>query len=411
MNVLLLHNNFPGQFNNLAAALAARPGARVVFLSCFCRNDVRVPGVLWRQVLLPGKGEGNKKDSNPPPPLRMADHFANAMFALKKEGFRPDVVHGHAGFGPLLYAPDIFPDAGHMSFFEWYYTDGADRAFFGKLDDGHSDKRLGHRQSNACVLSALDASVVGICPTEWQRRQHPTQYHDKIRILHDGVDTDFFSPQPSFTLTVNGVNLKDAEVVTYATRGLEPYRGFPTFFRSLPAVLQARPKTHVLIMAHDRTVYGSKRSDGKTWRQALLEEVDVDESRVHFLPFQPYPKYRSLLRASHAHVYLSAPFVLSWSAIEAMSCGCLLIGSDTEPVREVVRHDENGLLTDFWDPAALADAIIYALENREKMERLRRAARQTVLNRYSLRTLLPQHMALVDMTASRSKKREQAEAN
>lgn len=400
MNILLMHNNFPGQFHSLAVALAARPKSRVVFLSCFRRKDLEAPGVEWRQVLLPGKGEGNSKDSQHLPPMRMAEHFAEAMLALRKEGFRPDVVHGHVGFGPMLYAPEVFPDAGHMGFFEWYYTGGADTAFLGGRKDTGTQRHFVHRQSNACVLSALDAAVVGVCPTYWQRRQHPERFHGKIQVLHDGVDTDFFSPLRSANLTVNGRNMSDFEVVTYATRGLEPYRGFPTFFRSLPAILEARPKVQVLIMANDRAVYGGRRGDGKTWREALLEEVPVDMSRVHFLPFQPYPKYRSLLRASHVHVYLSVPFVLSWSALEAMSCGCLVVGSDTEPVREVLRHGENGLLTDFWDHAALAKTIVHALENREKMESLRRAARETVLERYSLHKLLPRHVALVDAARS-----------
>lgn len=401
MNILFAHNNFPGQFHRLAVELAADPANHVVFLSHYSRRDVAVPGVEHRQVPLPAEEETpNLPRKKYLSLLGRGERFADAMVALAKEGFRPDVVYGHVGFGCCVYAPDIFPRAAHMGYFEWFYSSGADVRFFAGNRPVPLTTRAENRQCNMCTLSALHDCLLGVCPTRWQLAQHPPEFAHKLHVLHDGVDTRFFTPSKSPALQLEGVDLSGAEeLVTYATRGLEPYRGFHTFYRSLPAILQTRPRAHVIIMADDRTAYGGKRKDGKTWKEALREEVSVDESRVHFIPFQPYGQYRELLRASAVHVYLTAPFVLSWSMLEAMSCGCLLVASSTEPVREVLRDGVNGFLTDFWDADSLARRVIACLENREKLEPVRANARRTIVNNYALIRLLPRQVALVRAAA------------
>ena len=397
MKILFCHNNFPGQFHRLAVELAADPANEVVFLSHYLRRDVTVPRVVWRQVPLP---ETETTRNSPRRKylslLASGERFADAMVALAQEGFRPDVVYGHVGFGCCLYAPDIFPEAAQLGYFEWYYTNEADTRFFARGKPVKLLTRAENRQANMCTLSALHECSLGICPTRWQLSQLPEEYRHKLHLLHDGVDTHYFSPGEEGRLQLPGLELPaDAEIVTYATRGLEPYRGFHTFYRSLPALYAARPRAHAVIMADDRTSYGTRREDGKTWRQVLAEEGEADPARTHFIPFQPYAAYRSLLRASHAHVYLTAPFVLSWSMLEAMSCGCLLVASATEPVREVVRHGVNGFLTDFWDPAALAERLAFCLERREALRPVREAARRTILEQYDLDRLLPRHVALI----------------
>lgn len=399
MNILFAHNNFPGQFHRLAVELAADPANTVVFLSQYTRADVNVPKVTWRQVPIAAEEE------NPSSPRRKylnllarGERFADSMVQLAREGFKPDVIYGHVGFGCCIYAPDIFPDAMHMGYFEWYYTNQADTRFFAGNRPVPLVTRAENRQCNLCTLSALKESTLGICPTWWQYSQHPPEFHHKLHVLHDGVDTQFFTPvkREGTGLRLKALELPDAEeIVTYATRGLEPYRGFPTFYRSLPAILEARPKAHVVIMADDRTAYGASRKDGKSWREALKEEVQVDEGRVHFLPFQPYDQYRALLRASDVHVYLTAPFVLSWSMLEAMSCGCLLVASDTDPVREVVSHGNNGFLTDFWNHEALAARVVDCLARKAELEPVRTQARRTILARYDLRKLLPRQIELM----------------
>ena len=397
MKILFAHNNFPGQFHRLAVELAADPENRVVFLSHHRRNDINVPNVEWIQVPLPAE------EQTPSPArkkyltlLAQGERFADAMVSLAKQGFRPDIVYGHVGFGCCIYAPDIFPDAAHMGYFEWYYTNNADTKFFSGNRPVSLTTKAENRQCNMCTLSALKECVLGIAPTYWQFSQHPQEFAHKIHVLHDGVDVQFFSPQKTTGVKLKALDLSHAEeIVTYATRGLEPYRGFHTFYRSLPGLLAARPKAHVVIMADDRSPYGGTRKDGKTWREVLRDEIQVDDSRVHFIPFQPYDQYRALLRASDVHVYLTAPFVLSWSMLEAMSCGCLIVASNTEPVLEVIKDGYNGFITDFWSHEELARRVAFCLANKEKLDPVRAMARKTVLAKYALHKLLPRHVALV----------------
>ncbi|MBE6440797.1 MAG: glycosyltransferase [Desulfovibrio desulfuricans] len=402
MNILFCHNNFPGQFHRLAVELAADASNRVVFLSLYRRGDVNVPGVDWRQVPLPAEEENpNRPRKKYLTILARGERFADAMLALRREGFAPDVVYGHVGFGCNIYAKDIFPRAAHMGFFEWFYTAGADVGFFAGPRGPALTTLAENRQCNMCMLTALNDCCLGITPTRWQLEQHPQEYRHKLHVLHDGVDTRFFSPQKTRGVKLRALDLSGVEeLVTYATRGLEPYRGFHTFYRALPAILAARPRAHAVIMADDRSPYGGERKDGKTWKQVLQEEVSVDEARVHFLPFQPYDQYRALLRASDCHVYLTAPFVLSWSMLEAMSCGCLVVASDTEPVREVIRDGVNGFLTDFWQPEGLARRVVACLERQGEMEPVRARARKTILERYDLRKLLPLQVGLVRAAAA-----------
>ena len=401
MNILFAHNNFPGQFHRLSAELAADTANKVVFLSQYRRGDINAPGVIWRQVPALPKEEGKNSPRNKYLDLLgRGEVFGDAMVKLRKEGFIPDVIYGHVGFGCCLYAPDIFLDAAHVSYFEWYYTNRADTEF---LAQGHPislNTRAENRQSNMCILMALKEAHIGVCPTQWQRDQHPREYWHKLQILHEGVDTHYFTPAaPVRGLHLHDLELPDgAEVFTYATRGLEPYRGFPTFYRSLPAILEARPNAHAVIMANDRISYGNKRKDGKTWKGVMEDEVKLtpeQAQRVHFLPFQSYGEYRKLLQASACHVYLTVPFVLSWSMLEAMSCGCVVVASDTEPVREVLRHEANGILTPFWDHKQLAARVVDVLAHPAEYAPLRAKARRTIEAHYNLDQLLPRQVAMI----------------
>lgn len=401
MKILFAHNNFPGQFHRLAIALA-EAGHEVTFLSHYTRSDIKVPGVRHIQVPLPEE----EKSPNAPRKkylslLACGERFADALVSLKKEGYVPDVIHGHVGFGCLYYAPDIFPESAHAGYFEWYYTNKADTTFFAGNKPVELMTKAENRQSNMCVLSALKEATLGICPTNWQLSQHPPEYLHKLHVLHDGVDTDYFSPGQN-PMDLHGFKAgdlelgDDAEIISYATRGLEPYRGFHTFYRALPQILKERPKAHAIIMADDKPSYGKKRPDGKSWKQVMQEEIEADPGRVHFLPFQPYPVYRELLRATSAHVYFTAPFVLSWSMLEAMSIACPLVASNTEPVQEVITHGRNGLLTDFWNADELAGHVIDMLGRRKELEPMRARARQTILNKYSLQKMLPRHIRLLE---------------
>ena len=335
-----------------------------------------------------------------------AERFGNAMLALAKEGFVPDLVYDHPGWGAGLFVPDIFPDAARISYFEWFYKNRTGAHL--PSDSRQPPARFApNRQRNLYQLDALSACDAAVTPTFWQSSQYPVEYMHKMHILHDGIDADYFFPLGTEASDPEDTRIGELdlaampEIVTYATRGLEPLRGFPQFFKSVPRILAERPEAHVVIMADDTVHYGPPREDGKGWGQAMREEVSFDAERVHFLPFSSYEDYRKLLRASSVHVYLTAPFVLSWSLLEAMSCGCLVVASDTAPVREVVRHAENGILTDFRSEGDIAQWVVTALRKKAAYADLRAAARKTVMDRFDLKKLLYQHLHLIQDTIAR----------
>lgn len=155
--------------------------------------------------------------------------------------------------------------------------------------------------------------------------------------------------------------------------------------RALEKVQKAHPRCHAVIVGGDEVSYGQKPSDAANWREKLLRGVKLDAIRTHFIGKVPYDVYRRVLQVSAAHVYLTYPFVLSWSMLEAMASGCLVIGSWTGPVEEVISDGVNGLLVDFFDIGVLADLLTESLQRDRALQPLRRAARQTVIDRFSLR--------------------------
>jgi glycosyltransferase involved in cell wall biosynthesis len=268
------------------------------------------------------------------------------------------------------------------------------------------------RTLNAVNLLGLDAADRGQTATEWQRSRYPEAYRDKIVVAHEGIDTDRVKPDPGAVLKLeSGLSLtRKDEVVTYVARHLEPYRGFHVLMRALPEIQRRRPKARVVIVGGDDVGYGRDVPEGTTWRGKMLDEVGsrLDASRVHFLGRVPYDTYLKVLQVSSAHVYLTYPFVLSWSILEAMAAGCAVIGSATQPVQEAIRDGENGLLVDFFDSRGIAETVETALA--EQREHIRLAARQTVVKCYDLRTVcLPRQVAQVDSmlrTGSGSRRRE-----
>jgi glycosyltransferase involved in cell wall biosynthesis len=256
------------------------------------------------------------------------------------------------------------------------------------------------RARNAHLTLALEASDAAYTPTQWQRSLHPTPLQPMIDVIFDGIDATAIYPDPAarFVLPSGRVLSTEDEVVTYVARNLEPYRGFPTFMRSLPALLARRPQAQVLVAGGDGVSYGMPPAGYPNWRERLLAELPgLDLSRVHFLGQLPYRAYLSLLQISCVHVYLTVPFVLSWSCLEAMAAGCLLVASGTPPVEEVIAHGHTGTLVDFFDPAALADQVAALLAGRgdPTQAHMRAAARQTVLDRYALPDCLARQMRLV----------------
>lgn len=398
MNILFIHQNMPGQYKHLAPALARDSRNRVMFLTK--RRDVMLPGVARAVYKVPRK---TGKDTHPY--LRLQEsavlhgqRVASAIQDMVRKGFRPDIIIGHPGWGELLFVKDVLPDVPLVSYCEFFYRGQGLDVGFDPEDPVDIDALYRTRARSSHLLLSLDACDIGMSPTHWQKSTHPDAYHDKIDVIFDGIDTSIVRPdgEASLVLPDGTAVQRGDELVTYVARNLEPYRGFRTFMRAIPEILSKRPEARIVIVGGDDVSYGAKPKGHPNWREAMLAEVEFDRSRVHLTGKLPYADYLKLLRASRAHVYLTYPFVLSWSLIEAMACGALVIASDTAPVREVIRDDRNGLLTDFFDHGALATKVRAALETPSAFLRHRAAARKTVVKRYSLSRCLTQQLALLD---------------
>lgn len=399
MRILFLHNNFPAQYRNLATLLARDPKNLVVFGTQAEAGEL--PGV--RKVLYKPHREPRKETHVYTRRIESAVINAQAVYrmctALKNKGFTPDVVYGHSGWGPTLFTLDAFPDAKLISYFEWFYKAFGSDADFLRKDALTEDDILQIRVKNIPVLMDLELCHRGVVPTRWQRDQFPDLFHPKLRVIHDGVDTDFFVPVEGAQLTLPDLDLSHAdEIITYVARGMEPYRGFPQFMEAVGIIQKRRPNTHVVVVGNDRVAYGRQLPDGQTYKQKMLAEVELDMDRLHFTGLLPYAQYLKVIQASSAHIYLTVPFVLSWSMIETMSTGALVIGSDTDPVREVIEDGKNGLLVDFFSPEQIADRVDEVLDHPDRMAALRKAARETVLERYALKDRLPELVRNIEDT-------------
>jgi len=410
MKFLFVHQNFPGQYLHLVRHLAQHGGHEVVFITQ--RRNADLPGVR-KVVYKPRRNVAPQvhhylRDAESA--VLNAQQVARVALDLRKAGFVPDVMLGHNGWGEIWYLKDIFPEAPLIGYFEFFYRmQGADIGF-DPSDPVTPDTAPRLRTKNLGNLLALDTVDVGQCPTQWQQSGYPRRYHPMLNVIHEGIDTRAVQPDPAARLLLKEKKLEiraGDEVLTYVARNLEPYRGFPYFMRALPKILAARPQAQVLIVGGDEVSYGAKLPPGQTFRQKLLDELgdSLDLSRVHFLGKIPYPAFVKVLQVSRAHVYLTYPFVLSWSMLEAMSAGCLLIGSRTAPVEEVIHPGGNGLLVDFFSSDDIADRAIQALEDGRSFESLRRNARQTVIERYDLHTrCLPAHLRLLNALAPRRRR-------
>ncbi|HET8728838.1 MAG TPA: glycosyltransferase [Alphaproteobacteria bacterium] len=396
MRFLFMHEFFPGQYRHVAAALARDPRHAVAFAT---RDHTgSLPGVT-KLIYKPQRAPHPETHHYLAPAeaaVLSGQAAARACLALKARGFVPDVICAHAGFGPALFIKEIFPDARLVGYFEWFYrARGSDADYLDpNAVDGEEACRI--RMRNASVLLELAQADVAVCPTAFQRDQFPPPFRDKLVQLHDGIDTAFFSPAAAGEAPPVAGLPADAEVITYATRGMEPYRGFPQFLEAAAAVLERRPKAHVVIAGSDTVHYSRTLPAGETYKSRGLELLaGIDRSRLHFIGTLSLARYRALLRRSNVHVYLTVPFVLSWSLLEAMACGCLVVAADTAPVREVVTDGSNGLLVDFRDPAALAELISQALDRPGRGRDLRDAARRRIEEGYALSRTLPQHFRLL----------------
>jgi len=407
MNWLFVHQNFPGQYVHAARHLVEN-GDTVVFITQ--QRERELAGVRKIVYAPPSSPQGAH-----PFARDFDDAVQNglAVFriceSLKREGFTPDLVVGHNGWGEILYVKDCWPSVPLLGYFEFFYCGSdSDLDFDPEFPPTDTD-RMRIRTRNAVNLLGLETADWGQTPTEFQRNRYPERYRRGISVIHEGIDTELVRPDPTTQLWLTGglmLSRRDP-VVTYSARNLEPYRGFHVMMRALPKLLARHPTARVLIAGGNDVSYGRRPTGAANWRQQMLAELDgqLDLNRVHFLGRLPYPQYLAMLRISSAHIYLTYPFVLSWSLLEAMAAGCPVIASRTAPVEEVIRDGANGHLVDFFDTDALADRLCDALARPEDEEQMRVNARRTVVERYDLKTVcLPAYLRLMRRLVGRGKK-------
>jgi glycosyltransferase involved in cell wall biosynthesis len=407
MKVLCVHQNFPGQYLHIVRHLGSQPQHEVVFITQ--RQDVQLPGVRKvvykpRRTITPQVHHYLRESEAA---VLNAQEVARIALDLRKAGFTPDVMLGHNGWGEIWYLKDIFPEAPLIGYFEFFYRmQGADVGF-DPADPITPDTAPRLRTKNLGNLLALDTADLGQCPTEWQKSVYPRRYHPILNVIHEGIDTTVAKPDANAKLIIADKKVEfraGDETLTYVARNLEPYRGFPSFMRALPKILAARPNARVLIVGGDEVSYGARLPKGETFRQRMLAELgdSLDPTRVFFLGKVPYAGFIKVLQVSRVHIYLTYPFVLSWSMLEAMAAGCLIVGSRTQPVQEVIQHAANGLLVDFFSPDQIADRVVEALEDVRSFASIRQNARQTVIDRYDLKSVcLPAHLRILNTLVPR----------
>ena len=414
MRILFIHQNFPGQFKHLAPALAAQ-GHEVVALG-INKPEYPTPGVKTLLHRPRVQNPDGVKDA----PLELRElhakttrghSVARVLLKLKHDGFIPDLICAHSGWGEAFFIKDVFPQIPLLVYAEYYYgAIGGDTDFDPEFSKWSLESMERLRIKNTHLLQALMAADVGLSPTKFQRDCHPELLRQKIKVIHDGIDTSRFKPEPGAFVSMKkaGITLRpEDEVVTFVARELEPYRGYHSFMRALPQLMEQRPEAQIVIVGGSGVSYGAAPPESTTWKDAFLREVAsrIDQKRLHFVGRLPHEVLTQLLQVSTAHVYLTYPFVLSWSLMEAMSIGCLIVGSRTGPVEEVIQQGKTGLLVDFFNPSEIANTVADALERRNELLPLRAAARQHIIKHYDLKTrCLPEQLKLVHTLAHTSQR-------
>ena len=398
MKILFIHPNMPGQYKHLAPYFAKDPQNQVVFITKRREGQMDRVHKITYQLRRDVSPYTHRYLIHAERAVLQGQEVWRCLKQLKEaDRFVPDVIVAHPGWGDALYVKDIYPNTPLFCFFEFYYHARGVDVDFDPSEPPRADDLARVRSKNMHHLMGLTDADWGISPTFWQHSLHPAEFRGKITPIHDGINTQVCVPddQAVFTLKDGRAFRKGDEVVTYIARNFEPYRGFPTFMQAAEKLLKARPNCHIIAVGADDVSYGRRPKDGKTYRQQWMEKLDIDASRLHFVGQIPYPDLIKMLQVSAAHIYLTYPFVLSWSSMEAMACGCAMVASDTPPVREVIQDGHNGYLVDFFDPQALADKLCEMLDSPDDNAAIRAQARTDMLQKYALDKLLPLHASLI----------------
>ncbi|EBA14531.1 glycosyl transferase, group 1 [Roseobacter sp. SK209-2-6] len=413
MKLLFVHQNMPGQYREILAWLAARGTHDLAFLTQ--RRDVQLNGVktiTYRAHQQATKDSyGLSKDWE-----NAAGAGLGAALALRElhrsEGYKPDIIIGHTGWGELLFMKEIFPDVPVIGFFEYFYRTSGGLVGFDPESPPNDQAGFFAKARNTVPYASIESVDLGHVPTAWQRDRFPASFHDRMYLCHDGIRTDRLLPDPAASIGLGRLGqplTRDDEVVTYVARNMERARGFHIMMRALPRILAERPKARVLMIGGNETSYGTESKHPGGLRGEMEEELgsNIDWSRVHFLGKVPYDDLCRIIRISRCHIYLTMPFVLSWSLLESMSMQATVVAADVDPVREAVTHGETGMLVDFFNPQALADQVVDVLARPGDYAHLGPNARAHVVEHYDfLNRCLPEHIAQINSLVPAAKRIE-----
>lgn len=404
-----MHQAFPGQYVHILRALAAQACHQLVALGI---ESPQIPLPAGVQYIRYGLQRGNAAGvhllaAETESKVIRAEACAAAAHQLRLQGFMPDLICAHPGWGEALFLPDVWPNSPILSYQELYYHPrGLDADFDPELQGSPEWAACAKvRMKNAYLQLTLEASRWNVSPTKFQRSTFPAHWQSRISAIHDGIDCDAAAPavQPAALTLADGTVLQPGEpIVTFVNRRLEPTRGCHTFIRAIPQLQKLAPTARIVVVGSSQGVsYGAPCPQGE-WKDYFLRDIEgrYDPSRVHFIGTIPHQQFLPLLQISACHVYLTYPFVLSWSLLEAMACACPVVGSATAPVEEVICDGENGLLVDFFSPGDLAAAIAELLSNPKQARSLGDAARKTIVQHYSLASCLPRQLSLMELVAS-----------
>jgi glycosyltransferase involved in cell wall biosynthesis len=407
MRILFIHQNFPAQFRQLAGhlvktgkhellALKQPPSAKFDGVGVAAYKFLREPEASTHPLLKEMEAK-----------VLRGEAVANAAARLKAKGYTPDVIVAHPGWGETLFIKDVWPKVKLICYFEYYYcATGQDFNFDPEFPASTLAGLARLRMKNTTMQHALEVADAGWSPTKWQKKTCPRWARRKIDVIHEGVDTDYFKPnaKASFNIANKNITLtRQDEVITYAARALEPVRGFHVFMRALPDLLAQRPNAHVVIMGHEKASYGPEPENHSSWLEKMLTEVGtgIDPDRVHIVGFLPRDLYRTVLQVSKAHIYLTYPFILSWSLLEVMASGAPIVASNTAPIKEFIKHGKTGALFDFFDTPNLIKTVIKQLDARQsQLDKLTRAARDLVENDFGQAVCVERLLKLIESEAN-----------
>lgn len=413
MNILFVHQAFPGQYVHICKQLLEQSTNTVVSVGMRKSSIPKTKG-YHHYIYQPKRGNG--KDTHPlivdaETKAIRAEACANLCQQLKQKGFTPDIICGHPGWGELLFLPFIWPNTPILMYQEFCYNvNGFDCAFDAELQPDDNDWLNSGRIhfKNANTLLNLDHATWNVSPTAFQKSSYPQRFHHRFSVIHDGISNQARPAKHVERLAFeidDNLSITNADpLITFVNRHIEPYRGCHSFIRAIPRIQELQPEARIVIVGERQGVSYGKACDDGEWCDRFLAEIEgqYDPSRVHFVGRINYDRFLTLLQLSKVHVYLTYPFVLSWSLLEAMSIGCAVVGSATAPVMEVLQHNHNGLLVDFFSPQAIAEQVNRLLEDRPLAQKLGQQAHRDAVEHYSLERCLPRQLNLIDLVASKA---------